>query len=103
MNAKEELFLALRIHDKTIQAAFILYKQQEFILRNSHTPENLKAFLECLNFNYCNSAYFGTSLEGTIWLKGGGWLERYNNGNDDNAEQRWYCCERPIMPQNIRT
>jgi hypothetical protein len=77
-NAKEE-FLK-EVGDKDVLCAIIkkiLYsKEESFVLKINHTKQQLKQFIDKLNFNYEND--FGSQeLFGLIWYKDGTWSERH--------------------------
>ena len=66
----------------------------EYVLPVNHTPEQLEAFLDRLDFNY-DSGYGGQVLFGTIWLTDNTWFDR---GEYDGSEW-WQYNMLPAIPE----
>lgn len=58
------------------------YKHPHVMLRKEHTPEELEAFLNSMDFEY-NDGYGLQEIEGTIVFTDGSWLTR---GEYDGSE-----------------
>ena len=105
INAKEELLKALNDNHKSITCAIIRYENsggswgidedenpnRSTRLMIGHTPDELKKFMQDLNFNYDNG-YGIQKIFGTVWCADGTWFER---GVYDGSE--WW--EFKSMPQ----
>lgn len=103
-NAKEELLRL--VEPENIKCAFIFLGdnweydennnfvqivEKSYILRINHLMNELRDFIESLDFKY-DSGYGGQELYGNVWLKDGTWLER---GEYDGSE--WW--EHKVLPK----
>lgn len=91
-NAKQELLDA--VGTKGLLSAKLSYQENTYILFEDHTSEELKIFLESIDFCY-DDGYGFQELYGNVWLKDGTWLERL----EYDGSERWRHVKRPNMPK----
>lgn len=106
MNAKQEL---LEILDKVKSRQFTLlcadityegnYDEPNELIRLPlhYTEEQLNSFYNSLDFNY-NNGYGSQHLFGTVWLKYGAWLERW----EYDGSEGWELKTCPAIPNYLR-
>lgn len=110
MNAKQEL---LEILDKVKSRQFTLvcadiayendstweedYAYKTIRLPLHYTEEQLNSFYNSLDFNYDNG-YGSQHLFGTVWLKYGAWLERW----EYDGSEGWELKTCPAIPDYLR-
>ena len=110
INAQEELLHILEKTKSVIKCAYIKCERGSYwdddnyvqpspvLLKEGHTQEEYKEFLQKLNFEY-DAGYGGQELFGTVWLmKENTWLER---GEYDGSEW-WNYQECPQVPDELR-
>jgi hypothetical protein len=109
-NAKEELIAILMRTESSIKCARIKRDEgywdehdnyttkADIILKEGHSLEEYKSFLDALNFEYDNG-YGMQELSGTVWLtKENTWLSR---GEYDGSEW-WEYNECPKVPDELK-
>ena len=106
MNAKQELLEILdRVNSRqfTLLCADITYEGNYGDPNNSiklplhYTVEQLNSFYNSLDFNYDNG-YGSQQLFGTVWLKYGAWLERW----EYDGSEGWELKTCPPIPIYLR-
>ena len=97
-NAKQELLNEIADISADIKCAYIMHgreysesNQGKYFLKDGHLEEELRAFLDSLDFEYDNG-YGGQRLFGNVWFADGTWLER---GEYDGSE--WW--EHKVCPE----
>lgn len=109
-NAKEELLNILDRTGSVIKCAHIRCERNDYwheenyvqsdpiSLKEGHTPEEYKEFLDKLNFEY-DAGYGGQELFGTVWLMEDHiWLDR---GEYDGSE--WWAYNKcPQVPDELK-
>lgn len=109
-NAKEELLNILDRTGSVIKCAYIrcerndYWHEEDYVqsdpisLKEGHTPEEYKEFLDKLNFEY-DAGYGGQELFGTVWLMEDHiWLDR---GEYDGSE--WWAYNKcPQVPDELK-
>lgn len=98
MNAKDELISDCNVNN--ILCAEILRQNEDYepqpIAEFKITDTDINPFLDKLDFEY-DDGYGGQELFGTVWLKDGTWLERYEY---DGAEC-WHHKKCPKIPDYL--
>jgi hypothetical protein len=94
MNAKEEFLKAISSFKAEILCAQIRHEYSYddntvFTLNLNYTEEELKEFLNNLDFEY-NSGFGRQYLFGTIWCKNNSWFTRHEYDGSECWEYHYY-------------
>lgn len=102
-NAKKEFVEHVQSWGSEVKCAIIWVEDEwtedidnETILRDGHTKEELSRFIESLNFDY-DSGYGRQELFGTIWYKDGAWSER----EEYDGSEWWAVRAKPQLPLKL--
>lgn len=98
-NAKEEITLYFQHPYLQVVCAEVAYFEDNssYILKEGYTPEELKTFLDSLDFGY-DAGYGSQELFGTIWFSDGAWAERY----EYDGSECWVIKEYPERPHYLK-
>lgn len=97
MNAKQEFIKHTELNNilcATISCCVLDDKNVN--LKVDYSPEDLKNFLEELDFDY-DSGYGLQELYGTIWYTNGDWSTRC----EYDGMEWWYYNSRPEVPEEL--
>jgi len=102
INARDEFVKSVGETSRQVMAAKIEhcnrghYSFVNVLLRDQYSAEEYEEFLSQLDFDYDNG-YGRQCLYGTIWLRDGSWMERY----EYDGSEEWVWKIRPPLPPEL--